>query len=224
MGILDEVPFYIATCSSMDGIDKSFIAHDDYIYKLINENGYNLWKYSAGVTIHDSSVFFGLGKDCGPLVSNMQNSFYFIYMLNLYINFQLRYIEHRLIDENFESIDINYWYKKLQKLKNQFITSDIAIKFQENEVHNSMSEALKNSLMIGEVTENLLETKNITQNNRGLYLTLFGFIFVTIIQEPLNNFLTPYLIEYSSYIIPMVVSILGIIFIYRAKILKLFKL
>ncbi len=222
MSILDEAPFYLASCSSMQGSDLSFIAHDDYIYALVDDNGYNLWKYSSGITLHDSCAFIGMGgpeQKCGPLVANMQSNFYFVYMLNLYINFQIRHIEHQLIDENFESIDINYWYKKLQKLKNQFITSDIAIKFQENEVHSSISTAFKSADMLEEVTDNLMETKEITQNNRGIYMTLFGFIFVTIFQEPIQNFV----ITYSEIVIPISVVISAIGLYYRKKIFKLFK-
>jgi len=222
MSILDEAPFYIASCSSMQGSEVSFIAHDDYIYSLVDDNGYNLWKYSSGITLHDSCAFIGMGgedKKCGPLVSNMQSGFYFVYVLNLYINFQIRHIEHQLIDENFESIDINYWYKKLQKLKNQFITSDIAIKFQENEVHNSISTAFKSADMLEEVTNNLMETKEITQSNRGVYMTLFGFIFVTIFQEPIQKFVD----TYSIYVIPALLVAAGFVFIYRKKIRNLIK-
>jgi len=220
MSILTEVPFYLASCSSMQGEDRSRISSDDYIYSLVDENAFALWKYSSGITIHDSCAFIGLDRDGGPLVSNVQSSFYFVYILNLYINFQVRYVEHRIIDENFEARDINYWYKKLQKLKNQFITDDIAIKFQENELHQSITRALKSKDMIEEVTANLLETKEITQSNMGIYMTLFGFIFVTILQEPIQKLFTTHLL----YSVPIGGVALLSAYFYRAEIRKLFKL
>lgn len=187
--ILEEVPFYLASCSSLNPA-KGFMNNDLYIHTLVNNGGLNIWKYSSGITIHDSIALFGLADDGGPVVSNMKNQFYFVYMLNLYINFQARFIENKLINEEFESLDISYWYKKLQKLKNQFITKDIGIKFQENAFHQSIVSALETDVILSEVTNNLMETKEITQNNIGIYITLAGFIFVSIFEEPIKNFIS----------------------------------
>ena len=219
MSILNEIPFYLATCTPFDP-EKSSTSNDEYIYKLVNEGGFNIWKYSSGLTIHDSSAFIGLNNDGGPIVHNVSSNFYFIYMLNLYITFQTRYIEHSLIDNNFESRDINYWYKKLQKLKNQFISDDIGIKFQENELNKSMSVALKEQDILSEVTSNLVETKNITSSNIGIYMTLIGFIFVSLFEEPLKNIFS----SYSTYLIVPALFVGYFVYKNRIKIRKKFKL
>lgn len=219
MSILSEIPFYLATCTSFTP-EKSWTANDDYIYQLVNEGGLNIWKYSAGITIHDSSAFIGLGNDGGSVVGNVNGPFYFIYMLNLYINFQIRYIEHNIIDDNFESKEINYWYKKLQKLKNQFVSDQIGIKFQENEVNKSMSSALKTHELLSEVSSNLVETKSITASNFGIYMTLVGFIFVYLLDKPIKNIFS----SYGTYLIVPGLIVGLILYINRIKIRKRFKL
>ena len=183
---LEEVPFYLASCSSLNPA-KGFTNNEGYIYSLVDNGGFNIWKYSSGLTIHDSFALFGLSNDGGPVVANTKNQFYFIYILNLYINFQSRFIENKLINEEFESLDINYWYKKLQRLKNQFVTQEVGVKFQENEIHTSMFSALKTEEMLSEITDNLMETREITQNNLGMYMTLIGFIFFSVLEEPITN-------------------------------------
>lgn len=186
---LQEVPFYLASCLSLNP-SKGNMGNEEYINSLVDNGGFNIWKYSSGITIHDSFALFGLGDDGGPVAQNMKGHFYFIYMLNLYINYQARFIENKLINEEFEALDINDWYTKLQKLKNQFITKEIGIKFQENELHKSMMSALGTENMLGEITDNLMETREITQSNMGIYFTLIGFIFVSILETPIKNFIS----------------------------------
>ena len=223
MSILNEIPYYLATCTSF-APDKGWASNDEYIYQLVNEGGFNVWKYSSGITIHDSSAFIGLANDGGPIVNNVNGSFYFIYMLNLYINFQTKYIAHSLIDNNFESRDINYWYKKLQKLKNQFVADDIGIKFQENELNKSMSSALKTKDLLSEVSSNLVETKTITASNRGIYITLAVFIFLSFVVEPLKNIFSSQEL-YIKILALAAVSVAGVIaYMMRIKIIKKLKL
>jgi len=220
MSILEEIPFYIATCSYLDNSDKSFIYDDSYIYKIVQNQGVNLWKYSSGIVLHDSFALVGLANDGGPVVNNVNNSFYFVYMLNLYIYFQIRYIERKIIDKHFESREIAYLYKKLQKLKNQFITEDIAIKFQENEINKITLEALKTNQILSEVTNNLVETKQITDNNLGLYISLGGFAFVSVFQESLQEFFK----NHTLPILAIGVPLAGILYINRHRIEKWLKL
>jgi hypothetical protein len=198
---LEEVPFYLASCSTLSPI-PGYTNNEEYIHSLVDNGGFNIWKYSSGITIYDSFALFGLGYDGGPIVSNMKNNFYFIYMLNLYINIQIRFIEYELINQDFESLDIQYRYKQLQILKNQFIAKEIAIKFQDNEIHKSILSALNTEDMISEVTENLIETKDITQNQLGIYITLFGFIAVSILEESLTKLVVenPIFISVSTLI------------------------
>jgi len=208
LSILQEVPFYVASSVNLNLTNKSFTPAERYIYNLINNQGINIWKYSSGIALHDSLVLFGLGNGGGPIVDNTNNIFYFIYILNLYINFQIRYIERKIINKDFESKDITYYYKKLQKLKNQFITDEIAVKFQENEIHKAISTALKTNKILSEVTENLIETKTITDNNIGLYISLLGFAFVSIFQEPFTDLFKQYPIFFSTISIVSVALIL----------------
>jgi hypothetical protein len=219
LGILEEAPFYIASCISMVPT-KSFTSNPKYVFDLIEQGGFRVWKYASGITLFDSFALLGLEKDGGPVVTNMKNQFYFVYMLNLYVNYQVRFIENKLIDKNFESHEINYWYQKLQKLKNQFVSDEIATKFQENEINKSINCGLDSNKMINEVSENLVETKEITQSNTGVYLTLVGFIFVSILQEPIEEFVSQYTIPLIVIGVPTVVFL----FKFRVKIRNLFKL
>lgn len=216
LALISEIPFYIASCTSMNPT-KDWTQKDDYIYACADNGGFGVWKYSAGITLHDSAAFIGLAKDGGGVVNNVNNVFYFIYILNLYVYMQTRYIEHQIIDDDFESSSINYWYEKLQKLKNQFITEDIGIKFQENELHTSMLNALKTKDILSEVTDNLVNTKDITQNNKALYITIISFMFVSVFQEPITNFVNEYKIFFFALALPF-----GIwAYKYRKKIKKL---
>lgn len=216
LALISEIPFYIASCSSMNPT-KDWTQKDDYIYACAENGGFGVWKYSAGLTLHDSAAFIGLAKDGGSVVNNVNNVFYFIYILNLYIYMQTRYIEHQIIDDDFESSSINYWYEKLQKLKNQFVAEDIAIKFQENELHRSMLSALKTKDILSEVTDNLVNTKDITQSNRGLYITIATFMFVSVFEESITNLISEYKIAFFVLVLPF-----GIFaYKYRKKIKKL---
>ena len=183
---LEEIPYYLASCSSLSP-SPEWTNNEEYIHSMVDDGGFNIWKYSSGIILHDSFALFGLNKDGGPVVSNMKNSFYFIYMLNLYIHFQLRFIAYEIIDEDFDSLDISYRYKQLQKLKNQFISKEVGTKFQENEIHKSIRSALSIEEIVSEVTENLMETKEITQSHFGIYMTLLGFIVVTLLEVPIKN-------------------------------------
>ena len=223
MSILREIPYYLATCSSLSGSDKGSISDNGYIYQLIDKGGFNIWKYSSGLTLHDSSAFIGLGKDGGPIVNNVNGVFYFIYMLNLYIKFQATYIAHSLIDQHFESKKINYWYRQLQILKNQFVSDDIGVKFQENELNKSISQALGTQDILSEVSSNLVETKNITNRNLKFYIALIGFILVSIWSDEFKTVILSINIVYIAYTLSIVVSIFIIALSYRHKILKIFK-
>lgn len=219
ISILDEIPYYIASCLNMSLDEKSWIPNDGYIASSIKKSGFGIWNYSSGIALHDSCAFVGLKQDGGNIVDNVNNSFYFIYMLNQYINFQIRYIEKKIIHKDFEAKDINYMYRKLQTLKNQFISDEIGVKFQENEVHKIMVNALQTKEIIAEVNENLLETKNITTNNYEIFFTLLGFIFVFIFQDPLQKLAMQYTGILSTFIL-----VTGTVcFYYRNKIRNYFK-
>jgi len=220
MSILSELPYYLATCTSMEP-SKGWTSNDGYIYRLVNEGGFNVWKYSSGLIIHDSAAFIGLKDDGGSVVDNVESNFYFIYMLNLYINFQTKQIAHELIDQHFEARDINYWYKKLQKLKNQFVSDDIGIKFQENELNKSMLSALKTKELLSEVSSNIVETKSITKSHTGIYVTLLGFVFIYLLEGQIKEFFSH--ID-KLYLFMVAVPVAAALYVYRHKIRKRFKL
>jgi len=50
-----------------------------------------------------------------------------------------------------------------------------------------MFSALKTEEMLSEITDNLMETREITQNNIAMYMTLIGFIFFSVLEEPITN-------------------------------------
>lgn len=182
VSILEEATFYIATCSSLTP-KKDWIPNESYIYDCLSTNKLSLWKYSLGVILHDNAVFLGLNNDGGKVIENVNGSFYFIYMLNLYISNQIRYLEHMIIDSSFESLEIDHYYEQLQKLKNQFISDDIGIKFQENELNRVFIKAFKINELLSQVTNNLLQTKEISKNNRNL-------IFAILAYPLINNFIS----------------------------------
>lgn len=219
LSILEELPYYVASCMETFPT-MHFIPSESYLYGKVEEGGFSPWKYSSGVTIYDSCAIVGLKSHGGPVVSNINSNFYFIYMLNLYISFQIRYIENKIINKNFESIDINYQYKKLQTLKNHFLADEIAVKFQENEFHSSVCSALRAKNIIEEVTSNLMETKAITQSNKGVILTLGSFLFVSIFQDPLMEQFKQYSFQITAIAMPTVY----LVYKYRVKLRKLFKL
>lgn len=208
VSIFEELPYYLASCTPMD-TPRNFMANEEYILSLVDTGGLNIWKYSTGTIMNDSFAMVGLANDGGPVCRNMNNHFYFIYILNLYVNYQTKYIETTLINKDFESLSISELYRKLQKLKNQFLADEIGIKFQENELQGSMLGALKTKDLIEEVTNNLLETKDITQSNIGLYITLIGFILATVFEEQLQNFVINYY--------QVIIIILAGVFIFRKK-------
>ena len=173
---LDEMPYYLATTSDIYP-DRLFEASEAYIYSLMNEGGISLWKYWSGVAIEDSLAFFSLKSGGSGIVNSARNNVYFIYMLNLYINYQLRYLEHTLIDKDFINID-NIYPKimDLQRLNNQFIGNEIAIKFQPNEIHQAISKALQTKEMFEEIENNIAKTYELTKDNTNIIITIFmGF-------------------------------------------------
>ncbi|WP_368030605.1 hypothetical protein [Arcobacter sp. s6] len=218
VSILEEATFYIATCSSLSP-RKDFTPNDNYIYDCLSKNKLSLWKYSLGVILHDNAVFLGLNKDGGNVIANVNSSFYFIYILNLYIYNQVKYLEHKIIDSSFESVEIDYYYEQLQKLKNQFISDEVAIKFQENELNSVISKALKIDDSLEQVSNNLLETKEISQNNRTLILAILTYPLI-------NNFI-PFDWIANNIILSSIFGVIGLIAIYyliskRKKIKKMY--
>lgn len=220
LSTLSELPFYIASCSSLNP-KKNWTSDDGYIYSCVEKNGFNIWKYSSGIVLHDSAAFVGLNKDGGNIVSNVNHVFYFIYILNLYIYTQTRFIEFQINDEKkFETLEINNWYQKLQKLKNKFAVEDIAVKFQENELHMVMMKSLKTKEILTEVTQNLINTKEIAESNMTIYFTILTFLFATFFKEQLLSIIS----NFKILIVPLLIIIFLLAYKYRRLIKKIIKI
>jgi hypothetical protein len=218
ISILEEATFYISTCSSLTP-KKDWTPNDSYIFDCLSVNKLSLWKYSLGVILHDNAVFLGLNKNGGNVIGNVNSSFYFIYMLNLYIYNQVKYLEHKIIDSSFESLEIDYYYEQLQKLKNQFISDEVGIKFQENELNRIIAKAFKIEDSLSQVSSNLVETKEISQNNRTLILAILTYPII-------NNFI-PFNWISNNIFLSSLFGIVGLVGLYyliikRKKIKKIY--
>lgn len=216
--ILEEVPFYLASCLELLP-SNSFTNNEEYIHARVDIGGFNVWKYSSGLVLHDSFAIVGLGEDGGPIVDNMKGNSYFIYILNLYLSFQLRYIEDYIIDDNFESLSIIETYEELQILKNKFLAKEIGTKFQENELHTIMLSAHKTEDIMSEVTDNLMETKEIVQNNIGIYISFLAFFLASIFEDSIKHLLkTHTIISISSLLFMIIIG-----FKYKKELKKLYR-
>ena len=222
-GTLEEIPYYLATTSELYPYGM-FDANEEYIHSLVDEGGITIWKYWSGIAVKDSLAFFSLKSGGSNIVNNARNCYYFIYMLNLYINYKLRYFEHTLIDKDFTNLDKIYpKFVQLQQLRNQFMSNEIAVRFQSNIIHNAISEALNTSNMYEEVKENVIDTLELTRNNTDMILTVgtsvVAFMGAWISQDTINEL-------YQKQPALTVSSILVVVFIFfigikkRSRIIK----
>ena len=188
-GILEEVPYHLASTGELYPC-KMWENNESYINEQVNIHGINIWKYWSGIAMHDSMAFFSIGEGGSGIVNHARHSYYFIYMLNFYINYTLRYFEHRLIDKEFTSIENIYpMFIEMQRLRNQFMSAEIATKFQPNIVHNAISSAMKTEEIYGEIKENVDATLALTRQNTDMMVTaamsLFTFGGLWVSQEKL---------------------------------------
>jgi len=189
---LEEIPYLLATTSEMYPT-KMWEANEEYLYGQVGNGEINIWKYWSGVALHDSMAFFSVGDGGSAIVNSARNSYYFIYMLNLYAMYKMRYFEHELIDNEFVSIEnIRPLFSDLQRLKNQYMCTELSSLFQPNVVHEAIKGAMKTDDMYDEIKDNIEATLDITSRNTDIIVTVLITIFslsgMYFNQEMLMNF------------------------------------
>lgn len=177
-GVIEEVPFLLATTSEFYP-QKLWEANESYINETVSKGGINIWKYWSGLAVKDSLAFFSINEGGGMIVSACRSVNYFIYILNLYVNYRVKLLEHMLI-ENKDFIDIESDLKKLeevQKLHNMFMSEEIAVKFQPNEIHKSIMKGLETKELFDEVEDNINKTYQRTKDNTDILVGIgMGFV------------------------------------------------
>ena len=174
---LEEMPYLLATTSELYP-SKAWEGNEEYINEQIGNGQINIWKYWSGVVLHDSMAFFSIGDGGSAIVNSARNSYYFIYMLNLYAAYKVRYFEYQLIDNEFISIEnIRSHFSDLQRLKNQYMCTELSSLFQPNVVHEAIKSAMKTDDMYDEVKDNIEATLEITSRNTDIIVTALLSIF-----------------------------------------------
>jgi hypothetical protein len=187
--VLEEMPYHLASTGEIYP-NKMWENNEEYINEEVNKGGINIWKYWSGIAMHDAMAFFSVGEGGTGIINHARHSYYFIYMLNLYVNYTLRLFEHKLIDREFTNIENIYpIFIDTQRLRNQFMSSEIATKFQPNIVHNAISSAMKTDKIFLEIKENIDGTMELTRQNTDMMITavmsLFTFCGIWISQDKL---------------------------------------
>ena len=174
---IEETPYYLASTSELYP-SKGWESNEEFLNDQVNNGEINIWKYWSGVVLHDSMAFFSIGDGGSAVVNSARNSYYFIYILNLYVNYKLRYFEHKLIDSEFTSIENIYpMFTDLQRLKNQFMGMEISSLFQPNIVHQAIGGAMKTDDIFDEIKDNVEGTLNLTTQNTDIMITAIISIF-----------------------------------------------
>lgn len=210
---IEEIPYHLASTSALYPT-KMWENNEEYINSQVGNGEINIWKYWSGVALHDSLAFFSIGEGGSGIVNSSRNSYYFIYMLNLYVNYKLRYFEHRLIDSEFTSIEnIRPMFTELQKLKNQFMCTEISSLFQPNIVHAAVNNAMKTDDIYEEIKGNVEVTLELTAKNTDIMITavfsIFSIMGMWLSQDMLTSFFAehPYLAGTLSVGLFIIVSI-----------------
>jgi len=200
--------------------------NENYINDQCSLGGINIWKYWSGIALQDSLAFFAIGQNNSGIVNQARYSIYFIYMLNLYINYSLRYFEHKLIDREFVSIEnIHPLYLELQRLKNQFISEEVSSRFQPNYIHEAIIRGMRTKEILAETKENMRETLELTRQNTGIFvtvaITLFSIAGFWLNHEMLANLFNshPWSMSFAG-LIALIVIITAILM--RSNIVRIF--
>lgn len=221
----DEIPYLLATTSAIDiSSEPMFVPHKRFIYEHLEKNSVHIWRNWVGVALQDSCAFFSIKNGGKNIVLSNSTSNYFLYMMNLIVNIKLKKYEDDVIDEEFINIHKIYPLKrKLQKLKNQYIANEVAIKFQPNKIYNQMTIGLNNKQLIDEVSSNINTTLDLTKQNTDALISAGAVIFA------IGSFWKPISNGFSNHPIMTTIILFGafIILIYgvykRTSILKKLK-
>jgi hypothetical protein len=174
---LEEMPYLLATTSELYP-SKMWESNEEYIFEKIGDGQINIWKYWSGVALQDSFAFFSIGAGGSAIVNSARNSYYFIYILNLYASYKLRYFENELIDDDFVSIEnIRPLLSDAQRLKNQYMCTELSSLFQPNAVHQAVKNAMKVDDMYDEIKGNIEVTLDLTARNTDIIVTVVVTFF-----------------------------------------------
>ena len=192
VSVLEEMPYLLGTTSELYP-SKTWESNEEFLFEQVGNGQINIWKYWSGVALHDSLAFFSIGDGTSAIVNSARNTYYFIYILNLYSSYKLRFFEHELIDNEFVSIEnIRPLYSDLQRLRNQYMCTELSSLFQPNVVHEAISGAMKMDNMYEEIKDNIEATLEITSRNTDIIvtalITIFSIAGMYFNQDMLMNF------------------------------------
>lgn len=226
VSVLEEMPYLLGTTSELYPT-KTWESNEEFIFEQVGNGQINIWKYWSGVSLHDSLAFFSIGDGTSAIVNSARNSYYFIYILNLYTGYKLRVFEHELIDNEFVSIEnIRPLFSDLQRLKNQYMCTELSSLFQPNVVHEAIKSSMKIDDMYGEIKDNIEATLEITSRNTDIIVTVLISIFsiagMYFNQEMLMTFFNMHQEIAIAIALVIVVAILTAVS-YRSHIIRLIK-
>jgi hypothetical protein len=192
--IIEEIPFLLASTSEFYPV-KTWEANEEYINEMVNRGGINIWKYWSGTALKDSLAFFSVNDGKGMIVSSCKDINYFIYILNLYLNYSVKLLENRLArDKYFFDIEKSFkMAERLQVLKNLYMSEEIAIKFQPNKIHQAILSGLETKELLEEVQNNVEKTYDRTKDNTEFIATLFtitvALVGLFVSQDDIREFI-----------------------------------
>lgn len=220
---MQELPFLLGSTSELYP-SPTWENNEQYIYDQINFSGINIWKNWSGIAMKDAMAFFAMGEGGQNIVNQARHGYYFIYMLNLYINYSLRSFEHKLIDKEFVDIENIYpLYVEQQRLRNQFMSVEIATKFQPNIIHNAISKAMQTDDIYNEIKTNIDTTLSLTQKNTDMMITavvsIFTFSGIWISQDKLLTLISQYPLLSAGVLAIILISAIFLI-VNRSKVIR----
>jgi len=220
---IQEIPFLLGSTSELYP-SAEWENSEKYIYDQIKLGGIHIWKNWSGIAMKDSMAFFAVGKGGAGIVNQARHGYYFIYMVNLYVNYSLRMFEDKLIDKEFVDIENIYpLYVEQQRLRNQIMSVEIATMFQPNIVHNAISKAMRTDDVYTEIKQNIDTTLSLTQKNTDMMITaiisIFTFSGIWISQDKLLELFNDYPIK-SIGASGFILSLAIILVINRSKVIK----
>ena len=233
INVMEHCAYLLCSTSSIAPHD-SYANDYGYIRSQIEKSGIGIWKYWSGLTLADSLGFFGIKEEAGSaFVSQARNESYFIYMLNMYISFKIRYFEYQLIDKDFSEVEkIKFIKEKMQRLKNEYSSKEIAKKFQPNEINSAIQKGMGYLEVYDEVESNIDNTLSLSKDRTAEYIGIFGLIL--FFQDEIKNIFITYIMN-SKIIIYfndtftlfhkiIIFGILSVVLIFNIKnIIKKFK-
>jgi hypothetical protein len=225
---IEEMPFLLASTSDFYP-SESWESNENYINEMVNKGGINIWKYWSGIALKDSLAFFSVNDGGGMIVSACKDINYFIYILNLYVNYRVKLLEHNLIlDRYFIDIEKNLKnLEEVQRLHNMYMSEEIAIRFQPNEIHQAIMRGLELKELFNEVEENIKNTYERAKDNTGIIISIFSGVIALIgfflTKDKIKSYIYQFY-EYSPFLsilsLVLIIMFIGLGIFYRRKIYK----